>query len=211
MPSTAIEGGATVAKILVLYYSRSGATADMARHVARGVEAVHGAIAVVRTVPAVSPDWESVAPEIPDDGAPYAIVEELEHCHGLILGSPTRFGNMAAPLKYFLDTTTSAWLSGTLAGKPGAVFTSTGTLHGGQESTLLSMMLPLLHHGMYLVGLPYTEPALAKTTSGGTPYGPSHTAGPAGNRPITEEERHLCAALGRRVARLSVQLYGASE
>nr|WP_255772157.1 MULTISPECIES: NAD(P)H:quinone oxidoreductase [Halorhodospira] len=208
MPGTATNGDTAVARILVLYYSRSGATADMARHVARGVEAVNGACAVVRTVPPVSPDWESVAPAVPDEGAPYAIVEELEHCHGLILGSPTRFGNMAAPLKYFLDTTSGAWLSGTLAGKPGAVFTSTGSLHGGQESTLLSMMLPLLHHGMYLVGLPYTEPTLAKTTSGGTPYGPSHTAGTAGNRPITDEERKLCNALGRRVARLAVQLYG---
>ncbi|MFW6345159.1 MAG: NAD(P)H:quinone oxidoreductase [Halomonas sp.] len=196
-----------MANILVLYYSRTGATADMARHVARGVEAVNGAHAVVRTVPPVAPAWQEVSPAVPDEGAPYAILEDLEHCQGLILGSPTRFGNMAAPLKYFLDTTTGAWLSGTLTGKPAGVFTSTGTLHGGQESTLLTMMLPLLHHGMYIVGLPYTEPALSKTSTGGTPYGPSHLAGTASNRAVSDEERVLCTALGRRVARLAVQLH----
>jgi len=199
-----------VADILVLYYSRTGATADMARHVSRGVEAVSGANAVVRTVPPVAPEWQEVASPVPDEGAPFAVVEELEQCHGLILGSPTRFGNMAAPLKYFLDTTTSIWLSGSLAGKPAGVFTSTGSLHGGQESTLLTMMVPLLHHGMYIVGVPYTEPALSKTTTGGTPYGPSHLAGTASNRPVSDEERQLCSALGRRVGELGVQLYGAS-
>jgi len=199
-----------VADILVLYYSRNGATADMARYVARGVEAVDGAGAVVRTVPPVAPTWQEASSPVPDEGAPFAAVEELAQCHGLVLGSPTRFGNMAAPLKHFLDTTSSIWLSGSLAGKPAGAFTSTGSLHGGQESTLLTMMVPLLHHGMYLVGVPYTEPALAKTTTGGTPYGPSHLAGTASNRPVSDEERQLCSALGRRVAQLGVQLYGAS-
>ncbi len=197
-----------MANVLVVYYSRTGATADMARHVTRGVEGVQGARAVLRSVPPVSADWESTAPDLPEEGAPYALVEELEHCQALILGSPTRFGNMAAPLKYFLDSTSGAWLSGALSGKPAAVFTSTGTLHGGQESTLLTMMLPLLHHGMYLVGLPYTEPTLSKTQSGGTPYGASHWAGTSGRQPVTDDERVLAQALGRRVGRLAVQIFG---
>jgi NAD(P)H dehydrogenase (quinone) len=186
--------------ILVLYYSRFGATAEMARQVARGVESVPGLEARLRTVPAVSAVCESVEPQIPESGAPYASLEDLGGCAGVALGSPTRFGNMAAPLKYFLDGTSRLWLSGTLAGKPAGVFTSTSSLHGGQESTLLSMMLPLLHHGMLVLGLPYSEPDLLRTASGGTPYGPSHLAGPDSDLPLTEEERRLCRALGRRIA-----------
>ena len=187
-------------EILVLYYSRYGATADMARRIARGIEEVSGCQARLRTVPAVSTVCEAVASDIPDDGPPYASLEDLRECAALALGSPTRFGNMAAPLKYFIDSTSSLWLSGALAGKPAAVFTSTSSLHGGQESTLLSMMLPLLHHGMLLLGLPYTESALLTTTSGGTPYGPSHTAGTDSKRPLTEDEKDLCRALGRHLA-----------
>ncbi len=193
--------------ILVLYYSRDGATAGMARQVARGVEEA-GMAALVRTVPPVSPTCEAVAPPVPEAGPPYATHEELAGCAGLALGSPTRFGNMAAPLKHFLDGTGDLWASGALAGKPAAVFTSTASLHGGQESTLLSMMLPLLHHGMLIVGLPYTEPALSATTSGGTPYGASHVAGSDGRRPLTEEERLLCRALGRRLAEVASRLAG---
>ncbi len=197
-----------MASILVLYYSRSGATADMARLAARGVDAVEGARAVLRTVPPVAPGCEQPPEDSEASDAPYAVVDELAACDGLLLGSPTRFGNMAAPLKHFLDTTSSTWLSGSLSGKPAGVFTSTASLHGGQESTLLTMMLPLLHHGMYLVGIPFTEPALAKTRSGGTPYGPSHQAGTAANRPVTDAEATLCTALGRRVAQLAVDLRG---
>ncbi|WP_370309209.1 NAD(P)H:quinone oxidoreductase [Sinimarinibacterium flocculans] len=188
-------------EILVLYYSRHGSVAQMARATAHGVESVSGMTARLRTVPPVSADADERAPAIPDEGPPYAVLDDLRECSGLLLGSPTRFGNMAAPLKHFLDGTSALWLSGVLAGKPAAVFTSTGTLHGGQESTLLSMMLPLLHHGMLLVGLPYTESALSETRSGGTPYGASHHAG-VGTRPtpLTREERTLCEALGRRVA-----------
>ncbi|MFC4253299.1 MAG: NAD(P)H:quinone oxidoreductase [Sinimarinibacterium flocculans] len=188
-------------EILVLYYSRHGSVAQMARAMAHGVESVSGMTARLRTVPPVSADADERAPAIPDEGPPYAVLDDLRECSGLLLGSPTRFGNMAAPLKHFLDGTSALWLSGVLAGKPAAVFTSTGTLHGGQESTLLSMMLPLLHHGMLLVGLPYTESALSETRSGGTPYGASHHAG-VGTRPtpLTREERTLCEALGRRVA-----------
>jgi NAD(P)H dehydrogenase (quinone) len=189
--------------ILVLYYSRSGATAEMARHIARGVNEVPGMHARVRTVPPVSTTCESVASAIPDDGPPYVEVRDLEECAGLLLGSPTRFGNMAAPMKYFLDTTSSQWLAGSLAGKPAGVFTSTGSIHGGQESTLLSMMLPLLHHGMVLVGIPYSESALLTTQTGGTPYGASHLAGPADDRPVSEEEKVLCRAQGRRVAHIA--------
>lgn len=191
---------------LVLYYSRDGATAELARYVCRGVESVAESQARLRTVPEVSPQTESVAPGVPDQGPPYASHRDLAECAAVILGSPTRFGNMAAPLKYFLDTTAGPWLAGELAGKPAAVFTSTGSLHGGQETTLISMMLPLLHHGMVLVGLPYTESALHGTTSGGTPYGASHVAGADGDKSLTEDEKGLCRALGQRVAELAVRL-----
>ncbi len=186
--------------VLVVYYSRQGATREMARLIARGIEST-GMSARLRTVPPVSAECESVAPEIPDHGDIYATLDDLEHCAGLVLGSPTRFGNMAAPLKYYLDGTTALWLNGALIDKPAAVFTSTGSLHGGQETTLLSMMLPLMHHGMVLLGLPYSAPALLATSSGGTPYGASHWAGGEGHRDITTDEADLCQALGRRVAR----------
>lgn len=193
-------------EILVLYYSRKGATLAMARQVARGVEGA-GAIARLRTVPAVSADCEATAPAIPADGSPYAEARDLAECAGLVLGSPTRFGNMAAPLKYFLDGTSGLWLSGTMVGKPGAVFTSTGSMHGGQETTLLTMMLPLMHHGMLLVGLPYTLPELSATKSGGTPYGASHVAGVGAEPlPLTQDETTLCQALGRRVAETAIRL-----
>lgn len=193
-------------EILVLYYSRHGSVARMARQIARGVEA-GGARARLRTVPAVTAEIEKAAPPVPADGPPYATHQDLKECAGLILGSPTRFGNMAAPLKYFLDGTSALWLSGDLAGKPAAAFTSTGTLHGGQEATLLSMMLPLLHHGMLLVGLPYTEPALSATSSGGTPYGASHAAGTGTTpRPLSSDEETLCLALGRRIAGIALRL-----
>lgn len=194
--------------ILVLYYSRNGSTAELARQACRGVESVAGAAARLRTVPPVSAESEGPAKLVPATGAPYATLEDLRNAGGLLLGSPTRFGNMAAPLKYFLDSTASLWVSGALAGKPAGVFTSTQTLHGGQEATLLSMMLPLLHHGMYLVGLPYTERALHQTRSGGTPYGASHVAGSEAEPALTEEERALAQALGRRVASLAVRLSG---
>jgi NAD(P)H dehydrogenase (quinone) len=194
-------------EVLVVYYSRKGATARMAQFIARGVGEIPGVTARVRTVPPVSANCEATAPAIPDQGAPYAEERDLRECDALILGSPTRFGNMAAPLKYFLDSTGSLWLSGALSGKPAAVFTSTASLHGGQESTLLSMMLPLLHHGMLLVGLPYTEANLNDTASGGTPYGPSHWAGGADERPISEAEKQLCQAPGRRVARMAQRLH----
>jgi NAD(P)H dehydrogenase (quinone) len=200
-----------MAEILVLYYSRGGATAELARHVCRGVEAVPGARARLRTVPAVAAASEEPPQAVPDRGPPYATLDDLRETAGLVLGSPTRFGNMAAPLKYFLDGTASLWLSGELAGKPAGVFTSTQTLHGGQETTLLSMMLPLLHHGMYLVGLPYTERALNDTASGGTPYGASHVCRSEQVPLLTEEEKSLAQALGRRVAALAVRLSGAGE
>lgn len=193
-------------EILVLYYSRNGSTAELARQACRGVESVTGAIARLRTVPPVSAESERPAKLVPMTGAPYATLEDLRSAQGLLLGSPTRFGNMAAPLKYFLDATSSLWVSGALANKPAGVFTSTQTLHGGQETTLLSMMLPLLHHGMYLVGLPYTERALRQTRSGGTPYGASHVAGGQDEPALTEDERELAQALGRRVASLAVLL-----
>jgi len=193
-------------EILVLYYSRYGATAELARRIARGIEEVPDCQARLRTVPAISTVCEAVADTIPAEGPPYASLDDLRDCAGLALGSPTRFGNMAAPLKYFIDSTSSLWLSGTLAGKPAAVFTSTSSLHGGQESTLLSMMLPLLHHGMLLMGLPYSEGALLTTTSGGTPYGPSHTAGTDSKRPLTEAEKTLCRALGKRLAQTAATL-----
>ncbi|ADC62565.1 NAD(P)H:quinone oxidoreductase [Allochromatium vinosum] len=193
--------------ILVLYYSRHGATAEMAHQVARGVEAA-GLEARLRTVPAVSTVCEASEPAIPASGAPYVDLDDLRDCAGLALGSPTRFGNMAAAMKYFLDGTSSLWLSGALAGKPAGVFTSTSSLHGGQESTLLSMMLPLLHHGMLVMGLPYSETDLLHTQSGGTPYGPSHLAGTENDRPLTEEEKRLCQALGRRLATTASKLVG---
>jgi NAD(P)H dehydrogenase (quinone) len=195
-----------MADILVLYYSRTGAVRQMAQAIARGIDGVPGASARLRTVPPVSAVCEAVEPAIPDSGAPYAELADLEECIGLAMGSPTRFGNMAAPLKYFLDSTSSLWLKGTLAGKPAALFTSTGTMHGGQESTLLSMMLPLLHHGMVIVGVPYTEPDLGSTASGGTPYGASHVAGVGAGHPITAEEHRLCLALGQRLARTALKL-----
>ncbi|MCB1852191.1 MAG: NAD(P)H:quinone oxidoreductase [Gammaproteobacteria bacterium] len=192
--------------ILVLYYSRYGATAEMARQVARGVEEVTGMEARLRTVPAVSATCEAVEPQVPEQGAPYATAEDFANCAGLALGSPTRFGNMAAALKYFLDSTGAQWLSGALIGKPAGVFTSTSSMHGGQETTLISMMLPLLHHGMLLLGLPYSEPELLHTHSGGTPYGPSHLAGKDSNLPLNDEEKRLCRALGRRLASTAVRL-----
>lgn len=192
--------------ILVLYYTRYGSTAEMARQLARGIDEIKGVRSRLRTVPAVSPVCEASADAIPIEGPPYVSLEDLRECQGLALGSPTRFGNMAAPLKYFIDTTSTLWLSGILAGKPAAVFTSTGSLHGGQESTLLSMMLPLLHHGMLLVGIPYTEPALHRTTTGGTPYGASHFAPNDQPLPLSVDERELCQALGKRLARTALAL-----
>ncbi|HSC09018.1 MAG TPA: NAD(P)H:quinone oxidoreductase [Steroidobacteraceae bacterium] len=191
--------------ILVLYYSRKGATAELARQVCRGIEAA-GARARLRTVPAVAPVTERQAPQIPDQGAPYATHADLESCAGLVLGGPTRFGNMAAALKHFLDGTGSLWLSGVLAGKPAGVFTSTQSMHGGQETTLVSMMLPLLHHGMYIVGIPYTEPALMSTRAGGSPYGASHVAGNEAQVQLTEDEKSLAQTLGQRVASLALRL-----
>ncbi|AVY94080.1 MULTISPECIES: NAD(P)H:quinone oxidoreductase [Microvirgula] len=193
-------------EILVLYYSRHGATRELARQIARGIERVPGCRARLRTVPAVSALCEATAPTVPDEGAPYVEQADLRACHGLALGSPTRFGNMASAMKYFWDGTTPEWLSGALAGKPAAVFTSTGSLHGGQESTLLSMMLPLMHHGMLLVGIPYTEPALSTTTGGGSPYGASHWAGVEGQHPLAEAERTLAQALGARLAAVAKKL-----
>ena len=193
-------------EILVLYYSRGGAVRDMAQLVARGVESVKGAKARIRTVPKVSASCEATEPEVPTSGAPYAELKDLEECVGLALGSPTRYGNMAAALNYFLDGTVSMWLRGTLIGKPAAVFTSTGSLHGGQETTLITMMLPLMHHGMLMVGLPYSEPELSSTTTGGTPYGASHVGGAADDRTISEDERKLCIALGKRLAQTALKL-----
>lgn len=195
-----------MSEILVLYYSRQGSTAQLARLVARGIGLIHGCSARIRTVPAVSANCEATEPAIPGSGPPYVTIEDLKECSGLALGSPTRFGNMAAPLKYFLDGTGDLWLSAALAGKPAAVFTSTGSLHGGQETTLLSMMLPLLHHGMVLVGVPYSEADLMATRSGGTPYGASHHAGPNGTASITDEEKRLAMALGRRLADIALTL-----
>jgi NAD(P)H dehydrogenase (quinone) len=202
----AFQGFARVPEILVLFYSRKGATAELARQVCRGVESVAGARARLRTVPAVATVVEAVQPAVPAEGPPYATHEDLRECDGLVMGSPTRFGNMAAPLKFFIDGTSALWVSGALAGKPAGVFTSTQTLHGGQETTLLSMMLPLLHHGMYIVGLPYTDVALSKTRAGGSPYGASHFAGDDTQPRLTEEERTLAVHLGRRVAELAVKL-----
>lgn len=192
------------AYVLILYYSRSGATARMAAELARGVESA-GIAARLRTVPRVSPDTEASLPPVPGEGAPYCTSEELRNCAGLLLGSPTRFGNMAAPLRYFLDQTGDMWLDGSLAGKPAAVFTSTGSLHGGQESTLISMILPLMHHGMLIAGIPYSEAELTHTKSGGTPYGASHWAGRNGGE-LSAEEQSLCRALGARIGGLALRL-----
>jgi NAD(P)H dehydrogenase (quinone) len=193
-------------EILVLYYSHRGSVRALAEHIARGIHQVPGATARVRTVPKVSTVCEAVEDDIPLAGPPYVEARDLAECVGLALGSPTRFGNMAAPLKYFLDGLAGPWVNGTLAGKPAAVFTSTASLHGGQETTLLSMMLPLLHHGMLVLGIPYTEPRLNATRSGGTPYGASHVAGADGNPGLTEDERELAAALGRRLAAAALRL-----
>ncbi|HTT07472.1 MAG TPA: NAD(P)H:quinone oxidoreductase [Gammaproteobacteria bacterium] len=193
-------------EILVLYYSRHGNVARMAEYIARGIEQVPNCTARIRTVPAVSTVCETTEKNIPASGPPYATLEDLQECAGLALGSPTRFGNMAAALKYFLDGTAGQWFSGALSGKPAAVFTSTSSLHGGQEATLLSMMLPLLHHGMLIVGLPYSEPELFTTITGGTPYGPSHLAGGDSTHAITDEEKKLCIAQGRRLAQIARSL-----
>ena len=192
--------------ILVLYYSRNGSVARLARQIARGVGEVPGMVARLRTVPPVAAVTATAAPPVPEDGAPYVEAADLAECAGLLLGSPTRFGNMAAPLKHFIDGLGADWASGTLVGKPAAVFTSTATMHGGQESTLLSMMLPLLHHGCVIAGIPFTEPLLSSTRSGGTPYGASHVAGPADDPQPSDEEAALARALGRRVASLAARL-----
>jgi NAD(P)H dehydrogenase (quinone) len=195
--------------ILVLFYSRYGATAELARQVARGIESVPGASARLRTVPPVAAVTEKAAPPVPDSGAPYGELADLERCDGLILGSPVRFGNMAAPLKAFLDSTASLWLSGTLAGKPAGVFVSGQSMHGGQESTQLSMLLPLLHHGMLMVGVPFTEKYVSTTRSGGSPYGASHVAGEEAATRLSADERSIAQALGRRVALVAVALSAA--
>ena len=194
--------------ILVLYYSRHGSTRKLAEFIAQGIESVPGCDARLRTVPAISTVTEATAPAVPADGAPYVELEDLEQCAGLAVGSPTRFGNMASAMKYFWDGTSSQWLAGTLAGKPACVFTSTGSLHGGQESTLLSMMIPLLHHGVMVMGLPYTHPDLMTTSSGGTPYGASHWSGLDGKKPVTDEEKRLAIAMGKRLAETARRLAG---
>jgi NAD(P)H dehydrogenase (quinone) len=194
------------AAILVIYYSRQGSTARLAREVCRGIEAVPGARAILRSVPPVSAECERPHQAVPEQGAPWASLDDLRACDGLVLGSPTRFGNMAAPLKHFLDQTSSLWIEGSLVDKPAAVFTSTQTMHGGQESTLLSMLLPLLHHGMACVGVPFTEAALNATQSGGTPYGASHVVSAAPEGELTADEIALARVLGKRVATLAVQL-----
>ncbi len=190
-----------VTEVLVLYYSHHGSVRQMARQIAHGIESVDGCQARLRTVARVSTVCEATADSIPDDGPPYVEANDLSECAGLALGSPTRFGNMAAAMKYFLDGTSDHWLNGTLTGKPAAVFTSSASLHGGQESTLLSMMLPLLHHGMLITGIPYSEPDLLTTTTGGTPYGASHVTGGDDQRPLSDEEKRLCRSLGQRLAR----------
>lgn len=192
--------------ILVLYYSRYGAVKQMAQHIARGIESIPGIEARIRTVPSVSPTTEASDPAIPESGAPYATLDDLKNCSGLALGSPTRFGNMAAPMKYFIDQTSGLWLSGSLVNKPAAVFSSTASMHGGQESTLLSMMLPLFHLGCIILGIPYTEADLNTTRTGGTPYGASHLAGESGKEPLSAEEQRLCTALGKRLAETALKL-----
>jgi len=193
-------------EILILYYSQGGAVREMAQRIARGVESVKNVKARVRTVPKVSADCEATASDIPDEGDPYAELADLEECIGLALGSPTRFGNMAAPMKYFLDGTSSLWLKGALVNKPACVFTSSGSMHGGNESTLITMMIPLLHHGMTILGIPYSEPTLTTTQSGGTPYGASHIGGAMDDKPITDDEKKLCLALGKRLAENALKL-----
>ena len=195
-----------MAEILVLYYSRGGSVARLARQIARGIGEVPGMSARLRTVPPVAAVTQTSAPPVPEDGAPYVEVADLEQCDGIVLGSPTRFGNMAAPVKHFLDGLGAQWVNGTLSGKPAAVFTSTASMHGGQESTLLSMMLPLLHHGCLIVGIPFTEPALSHTTGGGTPYGASHVAGAQDDPQPSDDEAHLARVLGRRVADIARRL-----
>jgi NAD(P)H dehydrogenase (quinone) len=195
--------------ILVLYYSRHGATRKLAELIAQGIESVPGVDARLRTVPAVSTVAEATESDIPSTGAPYVELQDLTDCAGLALGSPTRYGNMAAAMKYFLDGTAAQWLAGTLAGKPAVVFTSTGSLHGGQESTLLTMMIPLLHHGMLIMGLPYTHPELMTTSTGGSPYGPTHWSGLEGNKLISDDEKRLAVAMGRRLAETAARLQGA--
>ena len=198
--------GNITTNILIVYHSRLGSVEAMANLIARGVDGANGCQATIRTVPPVSPTTQAVDALVPGSGAPYATLDDLQTCDGLIVGSPTRFGNMSAEMKYFLDDTSQLWMKGTLVDKPAAVFCSSSSMHGGQESTLLSMMLPLLHHGMLIAGLPFTEPQLGKTVSGGTPYGASHVAGSNNNRPISDDEKTLCLALGRRVAELAHQL-----
>ncbi|MFM9835356.1 MAG: NAD(P)H:quinone oxidoreductase [Methylophilaceae bacterium] len=193
-------------EILVLYYSQGGAVKEMSQLISRGIDSVKGAKARIRTVPKVSANCEATEPEIPATGAPYVELADLEECAGLALGSPTRFGNMAAPMKYFLDGTSGLWLKGALIGKPACVFTSSGSMHGGNESTLLTMMLPLMHHGMLIVGLPYSEPNLGTTQSGGTPYGASHIGGAMDDQKITDDEKALCIALGKRLAETALKL-----
>ncbi|GED22499.1 NAD(P)H:quinone oxidoreductase [Halomonas halmophila] len=197
--------------VLILYYSRQGATRAMAERIAAGVESLRGIEARLRTVPPVSPTCEAVDPEIPAEGAIHADLDDLRNCAGLALGSPTRFGNMAAPLKYFIDTTSELWLGGALVDRPATAFTSTSSLHGGQETTLISMLLPLLHHGMVYAGLPYSEVELTRTQSGGTPYGASHVAGTRSDRPLDDHERQLAFAQGQRLARLALTLQQAGE
>lgn len=193
-------------EILVLYYSQGGAVREMAQLIARGVESVAGAKARVRTAPKVSANCEATEPEVPSTGAPYVELSDLEECAGIALGSPTRFGNMAAPMKYFLDGTSGLWMKGALIGKPTCVFTSSGSMHGGNESTLLTMMLPFLHHGALILGIPYSEPQLGTTKTGGTPYGASHIGGAMDDQPISEDERKLCLALGKRLAETAIKL-----
>ncbi|GGP27848.1 NAD(P)H:quinone oxidoreductase [Silvimonas amylolytica] len=198
-----------MADILVLYYSTHGATRQLAQLIARGIDAVPGARARLRTVPRVSTVCEATEPAVPESGAPYVTEQDLTECIGMAVGCPTRFGNMAAPMKYFWDSTINAWLSGLLVGKPASVFTSTGSMHGGNEATLLTMMIPLLHHGMIMVGVPYSEEALSATESGGTPYGVSHIAGGRGEKPVTEHERTLAIAQGKRLAQIALKLAAA--
>lgn len=195
-----------MAKILILYYSRGGSVAKMAQYISRGVESVENCEANIRTVPPVSTTTESTQSDIPDSGPPFATYSDLIECDGLALGSPTRFGNMAAPIKYFIDSTSDIWISGGLVGKPATVFSSTGSLHGGQETTLLSMMLPLIHHGMLLVGIPYTEPGLFVKEGGGTPYGATHVAGDKNELPVSKNEKELCFAIGKRLAKIAKKL-----
>lgn len=192
--------------ILILYYSRTGSTAQLAQYLARGVETVTGIEARLRTVPPVSATCEAVDKTVPENGAPYVTLEDLRHCHGLALGSPTRFGNMAAPLKYFLDGTSALWLAGDLVNKPACVFSSSASMHGGQETTLISMMLPLLHQGMVLMGVPYTEPSLNTTLTGGTPYGVTHVSGVTNDNPLSQDEIILAKRLGERLGRIAMRL-----